>query len=179
MSLYYITGQAGTGKSAVCQKLRERGLEAHDSDENMARWINKDTGYIHPKSSVRPEQRDARFLASHDWKIPRSSVAELAAQSGNKIIFLCGVGGNEPEIIDFFRASFALVIDDETMKRRLLNRTTNDWGKQPHELEMTLGWQKQALRDYSKYGHIIVDATQSLNIVVDSILHKVEQIENS
>lgn len=179
MSLYYITGQAGTGKSAVCKELRQRGFQAHDSDDNLARWVNKDTGFVHPKSSVKPEQRNSAFLSEHDWRIPRPAVAELAKQAGNEVVVLCGVGGNEAEIFDLFRAAFALVIDNETMRHRLTTRTNNNWGQQPHELAMTLSWQNQALDDYKKYGHIIVDATQPLALVVDEIVSTVSQLESS
>ena len=179
MSLFFITGQAGTGKSAVCHELRRRGYEAFDADDNLARWVNKATGYVHPKSSVKAIQRTESFLQQHDWKIPRPAVEELAAAAENQTMFLCGVGGNEAEIRDLFKAMFALVVDDDTVRHRLATRTGNSWGKEPHELALTLGWQTAARRDYAKYGHLVIDATQPLEAVVDNIVQRAEQLENN
>jgi adenylate kinase family enzyme len=178
MSLFFVTGQAGTGKSAVCHELVRRGYQALDSDDDgLARWVNKETGYVHPKSSVKPEARTPEFLSAHDWKIPRESVEKLADQATHETVFLCGVGGNETEIRDLFKAMFALVIDDETMTHRLTTRTTNNWGKQAHELALTLGWQQPAREDYARYGHIIIDATQPLEKVVDAIVTTAKDLE--
>lgn len=180
MSLFFVTGQAGTGKSTVCHELKARGYAALDSDDDaLARWVNKDTGYVHPKSSVKAEARTESFLQAHDWKIPRPAVEKLATEARDKTMFLCGVGGNEAEIRDLFKAMFALVIDDETMKHRLATRTGNDWGKQPHELALTLGWQDQARQDYAKYGHLVIDATQPLDTVASEIIRHADQLETT
>src|SRR5437660_1029900 len=81
MPLYYITGIAGSGKSTVLSELKRRGYEAYDVDEAgpaTAKWYNDTTGFVHPKSSVKKEDRTPDFLANHSWKVPRQEVVELA-----------------------------------------------------------------------------------------------------
>ncbi len=85
---------------------------------------------------------------------------------------MCGVTNNIDELRDLFSAVFALVLDDQTLKSRLASRTNNDWGKQPHELAQTLALQKEAAETYDKLGYITIDAGQSQDAVIDSILSK-------
>jgi dephospho-CoA kinase len=178
MSLFFITGIAGSGKSAVWQELKSRGFEAYDTDEDgLAKWHNNHNGYVHPKSSVKPEQRTEEFLEIHSWKVPRQEIEELAGSATAKAIFLCGVASNESEIWDLFKAVFELIIDDDTLKHRLLTRTNNDWGKQPHELQKTLDEQHNTDQAQSKFDRIVIDATQSTEVVVDEILQKVTELE--
>ena len=53
------------------------------------------------------------------------------------------------------------------MRRRLRERTNNDFGKQPEEVELML---KLNRSDEKPAGAIDVDATQPLNQVVDELL---------
>lgn len=171
MALFLVSGTAGTGKSQVCCALKERGYEAYDTDDDgLAYWQHNTTGYIHPKSSVKSHQRTAEFLAEHSWNVPREDVEELARQATSKPIFICGSLTNEDKLHDLFEKVFALYVDDETLKHRLATRTTNDWGKQPHELQRTLEHHHKAYQSHKQKGDIIIDATRPLNAVVDDIL---------
>ena len=175
MALFFVTGISGSGKSTVTNELKSRGYEAYDTDDDgLARWHNNNTGYIHPKSSVKKEDRTDEFLKIHSWIVPRSLVEDLAHRAGNKTIFLCGVAHNEDGIRGLFKAVFELTIDDKTLIRRLTTRTNNDWGKQPHELDQTLANQHNLEELYRKHNPILVDATQPIRIVVDNILEKVK-----
>lgn len=159
------------------QRVSRSGLSIGDADDAIARWVNKHTGYVHPKSSIKPEARNVDFLESHDWTIPTDSIEALCAQAHDKPVILCGVGGIEAHANHLFRAMFALVIDDETLINRLTTRTTNCWGKQAHELERTLSWQQPAREDYQKYGNVIIDATQPIEVVTDQILDHIQAFE--
>jgi hypothetical protein len=53
------------------------------------------------------------------------------------------------------------------MRRRLQERTDNDFGKQPEEVEIMLNLNR---RGEKPAGAIDVDATQPLNQVVDELL---------
>jgi dephospho-CoA kinase len=171
MSLIFVTGISGSGKSAVWQELKARGYEAYDVDEDgMAKWHNNDTGYIHPKSSVKSHQRTPDFLAAHSWKVPRQEVEELAKQAKDKNIFLCGVVANEKEVWDLFGKVIALTVDEDTLKHRIQSRTNNDFGKSEHEFEQILGWQATVGEAYRKFGHVTLDATRPINQVVDDVV---------
>ncbi len=177
MALFFVTGLSGAGKSQVTHALKERGYEAYDTDDDaLARWQNKHTGYIHPKSSVKPAQRTPEFLAEHDWNVPREYVEELAKKAHDKPVFLCGVASNEPTLRDLFTHTFALHIDEATLINRLQTRTNNDWGKQPHELQQTLKLQRNAEQKYRKLGYSIIDATRPLDDVVTEIIKGVKNI---
>jgi hypothetical protein len=62
---------------------------------------------------------------------------------------------------------FNLRIDDDTMRRRLRERTNNDYGKEPEELEHMLTLNRS---DEKPAGAIDVDATRPLHQVVDELL---------
>jgi len=174
MALFFITGISSSGKSTVTNELKSKGYVAYDADEDgFSRWQNSESGYIHPKSSVKKKELTDEFLKMHSWIIPRSSVEELAKRSSKKIIFLCGVAHNEDEIRDLFSAIFELTIDDKTLIHRLTTRTNNDWGKEPRELEQTLARQHNAEELYRKHNPILIDATQPVGTVVDNILESV------
>lgn len=176
MALYLITGVNGSGKSSAIRELKQRGYEAYDTDERgpvTAKWHNDKTGYVHPKSSVKTEMRTPEFITEHSWKVPRQEVEALAKQEGTKTIFVCAV--NENDIRDLFKLAFALVIDDDTLRHRLANRTTNNWGKQRHELQQSLEFNHRVSKTYKTNGYITIDATQSLDKVVDEILSHVNE----
>lgn len=176
MSLIFITGIAGSGKSEVVKELKRRGYEAYDTDDDgFAKWQDHETGYIHPKSSVKKADRTEAFLKIHSWVVPRQELKKLWNRAKGNNLFLCGVASNETEIQDLFNIRFELVIDDKTLKQRLLTRTSNDWGKQPHELQHTLEVQSTLSKTLKNTDKIVIDATQSVTIVVDEILENLKE----
>ncbi len=171
MSLFFITGISGSGKSEVTRELKARSYEAYDTDDDgLAKWQNNETGYIHPKSSVKQESRTDDFLHSHSWNVSRQDVIKLAERAKDKPIFLCGVADNAHELLDLFSKVFALAIDGDTLKHRLETRTGNNWGKQPHELQWSLKQQESKNKAYRNAGFTIIDAAQPVRKVVDGIL---------
>jgi hypothetical protein len=83
------------------------------------------------------------------------------------MLFVCGSGRNRDQFLRYFAKVFNLRIDDDTMRRRLQERTNNDFGKQPEELELMLTLNRS---DEKPAGAINVDATQPLHRVVDELL---------
>jgi guanylate kinase len=174
MSLFFITGVSATGKSSITHELRNRGNIAYDTDDDaLARWQNNETGYIHPKSSVKPHDRTEEFLKNHSWNVPREFIEKIADENPDANVFVCGVANNMDQIRDLFSDVFALLIDEETLRHRIATRTNNDWGKQSHELQQTLDLHKNAAETYGKLGYTMIDGSQSLGKVVDEILDKV------
>jgi adenylate kinase family enzyme len=171
MPLFLISGSSGTGKSLICRALKEKRFEAYDTDDDgLARWQHNATRYIHPKSSVKSEMRTADFIEQHSWIVPREYIEDLAQKAADHTIFVCGSLGNEEELHDLFKAVFALYVDDDTLTERLTNRTTNNWGKQPHELEQTLRHHHAIYDKYRERGDFIIDATQKPDKIVKEIL---------
>ena len=83
------------------------------------------------------------------------------------MLFVCGSGRNRDRFLPYFTKIFNLRIDDDTMRRRLQERTNNEYGKQPEEAELMLRLNRS---DEKPAGAIDVDATQPLNEVVDELL---------
>jgi hypothetical protein len=83
------------------------------------------------------------------------------------LLFVCGSSRNRDRFLPYFTKIFNLRIDNDTMRRRLQERTNDDWllGQEGVELMLRLN-----RSDEKPAGAIDVDATQPLNQVVDELL---------
>ena len=175
MALYYITGISGSGKSLVRSELLKRGYEAFGTDEDaLAYFYHNETG--EPiKNYLTSEERTPEWRKNHSWKLLRSTVENLAQSAQDRKVFLCGTVANDAdELWDLFTKVFALTINEDTLRNRIINRTSNDFGKSSHEMASILEWQRSAESDYKKLGATIIDATRSVNKVIDDILEQVK-----
>jgi dephospho-CoA kinase len=180
MSLIYVTGISGSGKSEVLKELKARGYEAYGTDEDgISAFNNNETGVVLENPPTEAEDRTPEWRAQYTWKMTRERVEKLAAQSEGKLVFLLGVAANENEVWDLFSGVVALVIDEETLKQRIAERTNNNFGKVPHELENILEWQSQAEENYKKFGVTMVDATKPIQGVVDEVIEQAEKLAKS
>jgi dephospho-CoA kinase len=174
MSLFLINGSAGTGKSTVCKVLKEKGYSAYDVDDDaLARWVNNETGFIHPKSSVKSDQRTPEFIATHGWRVPIDEVKRIKQESEGSLAFLCG-SFDLDGIVDMFSGIFSLHVDDKELRHRISTRTNNNWGKQEHELNQTLADHQTVYEGFKALGAIIIDASREPEQVAEDILKRVE-----
>ncbi len=174
MPFVYVTGISGAGKSAVCEELQRRGYDAHDTDrEGNAVWVNRDTGEVTAKETGL-DARTPGWLGQHDWRVVPERVQELASGARGRLVFLCGSTGNENEVWHLFSRTIYLSIDGDTLRHRLETRTTNDFGKSPHELAAVLEWHRVGEDEYRGFGAAIVDATRPLAKVVDDVVRIAE-----
>jgi gluconate kinase len=150
---YLVEGLSGAGKSSVYEELIRRGFKAISTDRAWKYHDDPDTGLPggHPQSSMWDQQK---------------AVSELESAEP-EVLFVCGSGRNRDRFLPYFTKIFNLRIDDDTMRRRLQERTNNDFGKQPEELELMLTLNRS---DEKPAGAINVDATQPLHQVVDELL---------
>jgi len=169
MALVYITGIPGTGKSTVREELAKRGYKAYDTDDGLAAFYHNDSG----KEVVRPTRASDRtraWRAHHTWKISRDKVERLLAGSKDKTVFLCGTVSNDDEVRDLFSKVVALVVDEDTLMKRITSRSGDAFGKASHELEVAAQLVKTAEQDYRKSGAIIINGAQSVKSIADQIL---------
>jgi hypothetical protein len=138
---YLVEGLSGVGKSSVYDELIRRGYKA----------ISTDRAWKDRADSVWGEQK---------------AVSELESPEP-EVLFVCGSSRNRDRFLPYFTKIFNLRIDDDTMRRRLQERTNNEFGKQPEELELMLRLNRS---DEKPAGAIDVDATQPLDRVVDELL---------
>jgi gluconate kinase len=149
---YLVEGLSGAGKSSVYEELIRRGYKAISTDRAWKVPADADTGLeVRPMRWVWDEQR-----AVNELERPEPEV-----------LFVCGSSSNRDDFLPYFTKVFNLRIDDDTMRRRLEERTNNDFGKQPEELELMLTLNRSEERPA---GAIDVDATQPLEQVVAELL---------
>ena len=142
---YLVEGLSGAGKSSVYEELIGRGYLAISTDRAWKRRSDPDTGSL--------------------WD-QEKAVSELESPEPD-VLFVCGSSSNRDLFLPYFTKIFNLRIDDDTMRRRLQERTNNDFGKQPEELERMLALNRS---DEKPAGAIDVDATQPVDQVVDELL---------
>src|SRR5580765_638956 len=149
---YLVEGLSGAGKSSVYEELIRRGYTAISTDRAWKVHADPDTGL-----SVRP---------IHAMWDQQKAVSELESPEP-EVLFVCGSSRNRDRFLPYFTKIFNLLIDDDTMRRRLQERTGDDWplGQEGVELMLTLN-----RSDEKPAGAIDVDATQPLPQVVDELL---------
>jgi hypothetical protein len=152
---YLVEGLSGAGKSSVYEELIRRGYKAITTDRAWKYYADRatvsDVGPRHSDNSMWDEQR---------------AVSELESPEP-EVLFVCGSSRNRDRFLPYFTKIFNLRIDDATMRGRLQERTNNDFGKQPEELELMLRLNRS---DEKPAGAIDVDAAQPLQNVVDELL---------
>lgn len=174
MPLVWITGNSGAGKSTICEVLRGRGYTSLDADDDgFSQWIDRSTG---DAVSDPPYPVPQGWLDRFGWKLNRELIEQLAHASRTQTVFLCGSAENEAEVRDLFDAMVCLVIDDETLRRRLAERTTNAFGQNPEELAAALKWNPLERSIYGRLGATIVDGTEPPPVVTDNILRGISAV---
>jgi hypothetical protein len=142
----------------VCELLRADGHAAVDADEaGHCRWFDRRTGEVVDEP---PYPVPAGWLNRFGWAIMRSEVARLAASAPDgRVVFLCGSAENEAEVRDLFDLIICLIIDDESLRRRLATRTSNAFGRHPEELAAAAMWNPRMRPTYERLGAVIVDTS--------------------
>ena len=110
-----MDGLSGAGKSSVYEELIRRGYKAISTDRAWAYHADPDSGL--PGG---PIQHDT-FM----WN-PQKAVSELESREP-ELLFVCGSSRNRDRFLPYFTKIFNLRIDDDTMRRRLQERTEDDW----------------------------------------------------
>ena len=151
---YLVEGLSGAGKSSVYEELIRRGYKAISTDRAWKYRAGPDTCLP-----------DGRHHNNSMWD-QRKAVSELESPEP-EVLFVCGSSRNRDRFLPYFTKIFNLRIDDDTMRRRLQERTNNEFGKQPEELELMLRLNRS---DEKPAGAMDVDATQPLHQVVDELL---------
>jgi hypothetical protein len=152
---YLVEGLSGTGKSSVYEELVRRGYKAISTDRAWSYSADPDAGL--PGGPI-----------GHDtwmWDQQRA-VSELESPEP-EVLFVCGSSRNRDHFLPYFTKVFNLRIDDDTMRRRLEERTEDDWPLGQEGVELMLELNRS---DEGPAGAIDVDATQPLNQVVDELL---------
>lgn len=168
VTLVWLTGNSGVGKSTVCSLLKARGELAVDADwEGYSRWVDRTSGQV-----VRdpPYPVPAGWLDLFAWEIARAEVEALAARAYDRTAFLCGSVENEADVWDLFDHAICLVVDSDTLQYRLRTRTANAFGQHAEELAAAVGCNDDVESTYRRLGATIIDARRAPAEVADAVL---------
>lgn len=173
MSLIYITGVAGSGKSTVMEHLTKLGYETHGVDEEgFADWINRETG----ETALFPDDESSvdfhSWYKKYSWVLSKERIQQLAQESriASKAVFLAGVADGESIVRDLFSHIVYLAVDEATVRRRIEERENNSFGKTPEEMADTLKWLRENDTRYKTDGSTVIDATQPPIRVAEDII---------
>ncbi|MBN8191857.1 AAA family ATPase [Bacillus sp. NTK074B] len=155
---YLIEGVSCTGKTTVCNELQRRGYQAIHGDRELAYQGDPETG----------EKTDTASHEKHIWDVDK--VKALVDNKNEPVTFFCGGSRNFSKFIDLFDRVFVLVIDKETLNRRLDERPQNEFGGKKNEREL-IARLHDTKEDIPKNG-MIIDATVPIEKVVDAIIRQ-------
>ena len=174
MSLVYITGISGMGKSTIMQEMRNQNIEVYGIDEDpLGVWVNRATGEIDDMhKAAKNDDFDVHdWFNTHAWTFDTKKIETLAKKSEGRTVYFCGVAQGYDAIKRFIDKVIVLHTDDqEELIKRIKERKDNDYGKHPRDLEKILGWQAIARNFYGQIGAIFIDAKQNPKNIVDEIV---------
>src|SRR5215204_5581975 len=140
---------SGTGKSTALDELGRRGFRVVDTDgPGWSEWM--------PATNERL------------WREDR--LAELLASEEEDVLYVSGCMSNQGKFYDWFAAVVLLSAPLELILERVANRTTNDYGKSPGELDLIrfhLETVEPLLRATCTHE---LDASRPLDDVVDALV---------
>lgn len=166
--MVWVAGVSGAGKSSVCEVLKAEGRVAVDADwEGFSQWVHRTSGepVLEPPYPVPPG-----WLDQFGWRVRPEAVEALAQGLSSEVGFLCGGFENASEVWGCFDQVVCLAIDEPTLRYRLANRTTNDFGKHPEELRAALDRRGEIEGRCRSLGATIIDATQPLAVVAAQVV---------
>jgi dephospho-CoA kinase len=147
-----LTGMSGTGKSTVLAELASRGYRVVDLD---------DVGW-----SVEVPSADGSSLEEL-WREDR--VAELLGAGPEAPHVVAGCASNQGLFYDRFSAVVLLSAPVDVLRERLATRATNDFGKDPRELERILGDLAEVEPLLRASSTVEIDTTAPVSDVADAV----------
>lgn len=160
---YLITGIAGTGKSTLKRSFEAQGYETYDIDDGFVRWVNRAIGEVAQYGASMPMTRE------HDWLADIDKI-RTTQDAGEHNTYFFGSAHNLFRHTDIFRTVFLLSYPDEqTLRTRIMNRTDNDYGKQPGEIEDIIDDWKPYEQPFVERGATVIDCTLPCGTIIDTI----------
>ena len=162
MAKFLITGDPGSGKSALAEALARRGYTAYDTDDLPDVTRLEDTAG-RPVDWPEPPVDWSRY----GWNWQEEGLRARLASAGT--VFVAAIVSNQEEYYSWFDAIFVLVADVATLRQRLLSR--NGYGKHPAELaEILDGHAERVAELLSAPQAVAIDAARPLQRVVNDVI---------
>lgn len=173
MSLIYVTGVSGMGKSALFRELKLRGKEVYGVDEDvLGDWVNKSSGAVDDidEAAKSPSFDIHDWYREHSWVLSEKRIAELADRAISSTTYLCGTAEGYDDCKRYFTKTYALYMgDSDELKARILARSDVDYGKHPRDMARILDWQRTAPEYYAAMGAIMLDASHPVSEIADQL----------
>lgn len=170
MALFYVTGVAGSGKTAIKEYLNSLGCLAFDTDKDrLSGWNHIATNRYMYKEELPPVYPDDWHL-HYEWRLTLDKLMPIVDLSQTQDVYLCGTSGNDEVIHHLLDHVYFLCVDEPLIKHRLSNRQNNDYGKLPHELNHILSVYKPAEEYYRNLGATMLDASRPVPELTQTIL---------
>lgn len=168
-----VTGVAGTGKSTLEEVLRNKGHATIDIDNGFASWQQNDTR----ERVSAPINQPASWYEAHDWYTEKQKLTEYIQnyKKSPSPLFVFGNTADLDSLPYLFDTVYALEYnDEETIRHRIDNRTTNDYGKDPVEFAALLSYYRPMQKRFRAMGAIPIDCTFPIESVVQEIESSLE-----
>ena len=144
-----VTGMSGTGKSTALVELSRQGFDVIETDVGgWSEWSEPDGGYV--------------------WREDR--IRELLAREHGPTVYVSGTVSNQGRFYPQFDAVVLLSAPADVLLRRIVSRTTNEFGRDDQEREAIL-------RDLAEVEPLLretctheIDATQPIAVVVEQLV---------
>lgn len=112
-----VTGMSGTGKSTALAELSKLGFEVVDTDDPAwTEWSEHEGGYV--------------------WR--EEQLESLLARDPETCLFVSGTVSNQGKFYSRFDAVVLMSAPAEVLLKRIQNRTSNNYGKDPEQRELVL-----------------------------------------
>ena len=153
-----ITGMSGTGKSTVTAELARQGYRAVDLDSPA-----------YSELVPAPPGELTGVGGGMDWVWNAEKVSALL-DADSAPLFLSGCSPNQGQFYPRLDRVILLTAPTGVIRDRLATRSTNDFGKDPAELERTLALIAEIEPLLRRSADVVIDTSASLDEVVARVL---------
>lgn len=158
---YLIEGGSCTGKTTVAEELQQRGYHVIHGDRELAYQGDPETG----------EPLEDFVHEHHIWNLDK--VKSIIADQRQPITFFCGGSRNLRHFIDLFDKILVLIIDTDTLNKRLDARPQDEFGAKPSERDLII--KLHATKTDIPQNALGINASAPITQVVDEILSKIAE----
>jgi thymidylate kinase len=115
-----------------------------------------------------------QFYKHNSWKMSIDALHKLKARAVESDVFVCGNAHNKEEYVPLFDKVFALHLGLGTLKKRIKSRPAKSFGHNPHEMKILEESYAESISYYKDIEAIVIDSSQPIKEVVDSIIAKLK-----
>lgn len=167
---YLITGVAGSGKSTIAKELKKRGYAAYDTEVGFSYHVDKQTG----EKVAYPANPSLEWYDQHERVFDEKILENLFKKHAHEPLFICSITANQKKYYPQFDKIFLLTANDETLIKRIEQRTDNHFGKHPLELQRIISRHQAFDDELRAAGAVVINSNQPTEKVADGILSYVK-----